>query len=40
MGVLNQLSSQKGDKTEIANKLVAEKCIANGYGGKLCQSER
>ena len=29
MEILNQLSSQKGDKTEIANKLVAEKCIAN-----------
>jgi hypothetical protein len=29
MEILNQLLSQKGDKTEIANKLVAEKCIAN-----------
>ncbi|MDR1761823.1 MAG: hypothetical protein LBR55_05180 [Bacteroidales bacterium] len=29
MEILNQLSSQKGDKTEISNKLVAEKCIAN-----------
>ena len=29
MDILNQLSSQKGDKTEIANRLVAEKCIAN-----------
>ena len=29
MEILNQLSSQKGDKTEIANRLVAEKCIAN-----------
>ena len=29
MEILSQLSSQKGDKTEIANKLVAEKCIAN-----------
>jgi hypothetical protein len=29
MEILNQLSSQKGDKTEIANKLVAEKCITN-----------
>jgi hypothetical protein len=29
MEILNQLSSQKGDKTEIANKLVAEKCISN-----------
>jgi hypothetical protein len=29
MNILNQLSSQKGDKTEIANRLVAEKCIAN-----------
>ena len=29
MKILNQLSSQKGDKTEISNKLVAEKCIAN-----------
>ena len=27
--ILKQLSSQKGDKTEIANRLVAEKCIAN-----------
>jgi len=25
MEILNQLSSQKGDKTEIANKFVAEK---------------
>jgi len=29
MEILNQLSSQKGDKTEIANRLVAENCIAN-----------
>ena len=29
MEILNQLSSQQGDKTEIANRLVAEKCIAN-----------
>jgi len=29
MEILNQLSSQKGDKTEIANKLVAEKCVVN-----------
>ena len=29
MEILNQLSSQKGDKTEISNKLVAEKCIAS-----------
>ena len=29
MEILNQLSSQKGDKTEIANRLVAVKCIAN-----------
>ena len=29
MEILNQLSSQKGDKTEDANKIVAEKCIAN-----------
>ncbi len=29
MEIWNQLSSQKGDKTEISNKLVAEKCIAN-----------
>jgi hypothetical protein len=29
MEILSQLSSQKGDKTEISNKLVAEKCIAN-----------
>ena len=29
MEILNQLSSQRGDKTEISNKLVAEKCIAN-----------
>jgi len=29
MEILNQLSSQKGDKTEIANRLVAEQCIAN-----------
>jgi hypothetical protein len=29
MEILNQLSSRKGDKTEIANKLVAEKCIAD-----------
>jgi hypothetical protein len=29
MDILNQLSSQKGDKTEIANRLVAEQCIAN-----------
>ena len=27
--LLSQLSSQKGDKTEISNKLVAEQCIAN-----------
>jgi len=29
MKILNQLSSQKGDKTEDSNKIVAEKCIAN-----------
>ena len=29
MEILNQLSSQKGDKTEDSNKLVAENCIAN-----------
>ena len=29
MEILNQLSSQKGDKSEIANRFVAEKCIAN-----------
>jgi hypothetical protein len=29
MEILNQLSSQKGDKTEISNKLVAEKCISH-----------
>jgi len=29
MEILNQLSSQKGDKTEDSNKLVAEKCMAN-----------
>ena len=29
MEILNQLSSQKGDKTEISNQLVAEKCLAN-----------
>jgi len=29
MEILSQLSSQKGDKKEIANKFVAEKCIAN-----------
>jgi len=29
MEILNQLSSQKGDKTEDSNKLVAEKCIAS-----------
>jgi len=29
MEILKQLSSQKGNKTEIANRLVAEKCIAN-----------
>jgi len=29
MEILNQLSSQKGDKTEIANRFVAEKCVAN-----------
>jgi hypothetical protein len=29
METLNQLSSQQDDKTEISNKLVAEKCIAN-----------
>ena len=28
MEILNQLSSQKGDKTEDSNKIVAEKCIA------------
>jgi len=29
MEIINQLSSQKGDKTEDSNKIVAEKCIAN-----------
>ena len=29
MEILNQLSSQKGDKTEVSNQLVAEKCLAN-----------
>ena len=29
MEILNQLSSQKGERTEISNQLVAEKCIAN-----------
>jgi hypothetical protein len=29
MEIINQLSSQTGDKTEKANKTVAEKCIAN-----------
>jgi hypothetical protein len=29
MEILNQLSSQKKDKTEISNNLVAEKCLAN-----------
>jgi len=29
MQILNQLSSQKGDKTEGSNKMVAEKCIKN-----------
>jgi len=29
MEILNQLSSRKGDKSEIANRIVAEKCIAN-----------
>ena len=29
MEILKQLSSQQGDKTEVSNKLVAEKCIAN-----------
>jgi hypothetical protein len=29
MEILKQLSSQKGDKTEDCNKIVAEKCIAN-----------
>jgi len=29
MEILSQLSSQKGDKTEISNKLVAEKCISS-----------
>ncbi len=29
MKILNQLSSQKGDRTELSNKLVAEKCITN-----------
>ena len=29
MEILNQLSSQKGDKTEDSNKIVAEQCIAN-----------
>ena len=31
MEILNQLSSQKGEKTEDANKIVAEKCIANPH---------
>jgi len=29
MEILNQLSSQKDDKTEDSNKIVAERCIAN-----------
>ena len=29
MEILTQLSSQKGDKTEASNQIVAEKCIAN-----------
>jgi hypothetical protein len=29
MEILNQLSSQKSDKTEDSNRIVAEKCIAN-----------
>ena len=29
MEILNQLSSQKGDKTEDSNRIVAEKCITN-----------
>jgi len=29
MEILNQLSSQKSDRTEDSNKIVAEKCIAN-----------
>ena len=29
MEILNQLSSQKGDKTEASNTIVAEKCLAN-----------
>jgi hypothetical protein len=29
MEILNQLSSQKGDKTEDCNRIVAEKCIVN-----------
>jgi hypothetical protein len=29
MEILNQLSSQKSDKTEASNHIVAEKCIAN-----------
>ena len=29
MEILNQLSSQKGDKTEASNQIVAEKCTAN-----------
>jgi hypothetical protein len=29
MGIPDQLSSQKGDKTETSNRLVAEKCIAS-----------
>jgi hypothetical protein len=29
MNILNQLSSQKSEKTETATRLVAEKCIAN-----------
>ena len=31
MEILNQLSSQTGDKTEDSNKMVAEKCIANPH---------
>ena len=31
MEILNQLSSQKGDKTEDSNKIAAEKCIANPH---------
>ena len=29
MEIIHQLSSQKGDKTEDCNKIVAEKCVAN-----------